>query len=632
MLIKWSSLQPFLLTCVLASDSVDPCQKLCLLDPDPICRLNESSFAIGGAICYGYFHKAGGRFCYSVSPDDLNCPRTSGHISVGDAERFLASIRRGPSPIYAASPVHDSAITLDELVTAALRSTSEEDRIRKANMVLIFVHELLAAPVVDPAGYRVIYHSHYHWFRLGGASLFPLVREVSPWSSFADRLLFKAYVELATMVSIKKDSVKKFLRISGIEYMCSHEPQKLLWLVTHDVEEWSERDLITLTRRQYLRNTRLAEYCPAIFKKDSAARSVLYLDRVHRALAVTAPSADAHRYEFISLTVNPATIVKSSFQQLVDYQPEPRTHFDVKLSPGTALGHGVVKEWFNLLSTRIGAMFFQQQIGSVFNLKPSVMRRSNWELELNAIGYLLALSFRERIPIALNLPLGYYAAILNTEVVLADIEEDDPILFQSFSKVLEWNFNNSVEFHLEVQFGEESVKLTQENKQSMIRRKLNYPPLSSAESVMLGKIREGFVSLLMADVLNRDGLVSAVVLRDVTAGQILDIEKLRETVQFDGGYSMSSDQIQWLFSMLEGFDPLQLTDFLKFITALPRVPLGGLASLEIPLTIRKTPYRYGVLPSSRTCFNLFNLPEYPTEQNLREAYLEAVAKALTMEE
>ena len=608
----------------------DPCQKLCALDPDSTCRTTLLSFSVGGGTCFGYYHKEGGRFCYSVSDDDLNCPRTGGPVLVEDAERFVAMLRRGPSPISASSPINIPDGTLSDLLKNIFSLASAEEQNHRAIAVVNHVREALSEPVFNERGVRIINHSAERWFKLGGAALYPLVREVSPWRSLAGKLIFQAYVDLVTGLSLQGKQVGRFLQISGFNWMCENQPHKLLWLVTHDVHEWSERDIITFSGKQYIRNIKLFDYCPKIFAKDSSARSLLHMDRVHRALFVS-QSNDQYSYNFLTLYVYRRTVIKSSFEQLVTSDPGPRSHLDVRFHSESGYGHGTIKDWFSLVSDRMVGMFFQiDEVSSAHYLKSTNMNRSNWNLEMVSLGNIIALSLRERVPIALNLPLTYYARILNTEVMLSDIESDDPALYESYMDILSRDLNEMP--IIEMEFGIETVGLTQENKREMIEKKLNWPPLNSYEIEMIDRIREGFTSVSMSHYINHDRMLTPSVLRDVTAGQQLSIDKLKETVQFESGYDDSSDQIIWLFKMLESFDAIQLQDFLKFITALPRVPIGGLSRLEIPLSVRKVPYVEGILPSARTCFNEFRLPEYPSEEELREAYLEAVAQALTIED
>jgi len=64
--------------------------------------------------------------------------------------------------------------------------------------------------------------------------------------------------------------------------------------------------------------------------------------------------------------------------------------------------------------------------------------------------------------------------------------------------------------------------------------------------------------------------------------------------------------------------------FLDFVTACPRLPPGGLASLGIEVAPASG---RSLFPRSRTCANLLWLPSYTSREELREGLLTALANA-----
>ena len=65
--------------------------------------------------------------------------------------------------------------------------------------------------------------------------------------------------------------------------------------------------------------------------------------------------------------------------------------------------------------------------------------------------------------------------------------------------------------------------------------------------------------------------------------------------------------------------------FLTFTTGSDRAPIGGLSNLR--LVIMKHGEDDDQLPQSRTCFNVFLLPPYSTEEKLRGRLLVAIQNA-----
>lgn len=64
--------------------------------------------------------------------------------------------------------------------------------------------------------------------------------------------------------------------------------------------------------------------------------------------------------------------------------------------------------------------------------------------------------------------------------------------------------------------------------------------------------------------------------------------------------------------------------FLDFVTACPRLPPGGLASLNIEIAPESGKSLY---PRSRTCTNLMWLPQYSTKEELRDKLHTALANS-----
>ena len=71
--------------------------------------------------------------------------------------------------------------------------------------------------------------------------------------------------------------------------------------------------------------------------------------------------------------------------------------------------------------------------------------------------------------------------------------------------------------------------------------------------------------------------------------------------------------------------PLPLSQaFIQFVTGCSSLPPGGLANLHPRLTVvRKDAQSVHVYPSVNTCVHYLKLPEYPSEEVLKERLLDA---------
>jgi len=108
-----------------------------------------------------------------------------------------------------------------------------------------------------------------------------------------------------------------------------------------------------------------------------------------------------------------------------------------------------------------------------------------------------------------------------------------------------------------------------------------------------------------------------------------DRDAVIEHLKFDHGYTRSSRAVGFLLGILCELEDSDLSQFLKFVTGSPRLPVGGLASLSPRLTIVLKRPENGVspdayLPSVMTCANYLKLPDYSSKAVMRERLLTAI--------
>ncbi|KAE8702083.1 E3 ubiquitin-protein ligase UPL4 [Hibiscus syriacus] len=102
--------------------------------------------------------------------------------------------------------------------------------------------------------------------------------------------------------------------------------------------------------------------------------------------------------------------------------------------------------------------------------------------------------------------------------------------------------------------------------------------------------------------------------------------ELLEHIKFDHGYTASSPPIINLLEIIQDFEYAQRQAFLQFVTGAPRLPPGGLASLNPKLTIvRKHSSNCAdtELPGAMTCANYLKLPP---KEKMKEKLLYAITE------
>jgi len=104
----------------------------------------------------------------------------------------------------------------------------------------------------------------------------------------------------------------------------------------------------------------------------------------------------------------------------------------------------------------------------------------------------------------------------------------------------------------------------------------------------------------------------------------IDLDDLRANTEYQG-YKPTDVQISWLWSVLRGFNKEEKALFLQFVTGTSKVPLDGFAALQGSEGVRKfnihKAFGAHLLPTAHTCFNQLDLPEYGSEEELKEKLL-----------
>ena len=107
----------------------------------------------------------------------------------------------------------------------------------------------------------------------------------------------------------------------------------------------------------------------------------------------------------------------------------------------------------------------------------------------------------------------------------------------------------------------------------------------------------------------------------------IDFEDLRQNTIYHG-YKSNDLVIQYFWNTLSTFSKHDKSLFLQYVTGSSQVPLDGFKSLHGNggpklFNIHKA-YKKSLLPTSHTCFNQLDLPEYDTEDELRDKLLIAI--------
>jgi len=107
------------------------------------------------------------------------------------------------------------------------------------------------------------------------------------------------------------------------------------------------------------------------------------------------------------------------------------------------------------------------------------------------------------------------------------------------------------------------------------------------------------------------------------------IETLPAAINANHGYTKESEAITRLINILVGFNDIEKRAFLQFLTGAPKLPIGGFKALRPAFTVVRKQADIGLkdddyLPSVMTCANYLKLPNYSSEEVMKEKLLQAI--------
>jgi len=111
----------------------------------------------------------------------------------------------------------------------------------------------------------------------------------------------------------------------------------------------------------------------------------------------------------------------------------------------------------------------------------------------------------------------------------------------------------------------------------------------------------------------------------------IDIDDLRANTDYHG-YKATDQEITFFWSVMKSLSKEEKALFLQFVTGTSKVPLDGFKALQGSEGIRRFNIHkaYGTvnLPSAHTCFNQLDLPEYSSEEIMREKLLLSIKEGI----
>lgn len=172
-----------------------------------------------------------------------------------------------------------------------------------------------------------------------------------------------------------------------------------------------------------------------------------------------------------------------------------------------------------------------------------------------------------------------------------------------------------------------NIQVTEDNKHEYVRLIIEFRLLNSVQEQMESFL-QGFHDIVPAELVS---IFNEQELELLISGlPDIDVDDWRNNTEYHN-YSASSPQVQWFWRAVRSFDKEERAKLLQFATGTSKVPLNGFKELEgmngfSKFNIHRDYGNKDRLPSSHTCFNQIDLPEYETYEQLRKALHTAITQ------
>ncbi|KAF2847186.1 hypothetical protein T440DRAFT_214556 [Plenodomus tracheiphilus IPT5] len=348
----------------------------------------------------------------------------------------------------------------------------------------------------------------------------------------------------------------------------------------------------------------------------------------------------------LQLSVRRDQVFLDSFKSLYFKSPDEMKYGKLSIrfhgEEGVDAG-GVTREWFQVISRQMfnaDYALFVPVASDRTTFHPNRLSSINPEhlMFFKFIGRIIGKALYEGRVLDCHFSRAVYKQIMGKQVNLKDMETLD----LEYYKSLEWMLHNDITdiitetFSVEVEaFGEmqvvdliengRNIPVTEDNKQEYIRL-ITEHRLTGAVQEQLEHFLKGFHDIVPAELVS---IFSEQELELLISGlPDINVDDWKNNTEYHN-YTAASPQIQWFWRAIRTFEKEEQAKLLQFITGTSKVPLNGFKELEgmngfSKFNIHRDYGSKDRLPSSHTCFNQLDLPEYESYEDLRKALYTAM--------
>ena len=295
----------------------------------------------------------------------------------------------------------------------------------------------------------------------------------------------------------------------------------------------------------------------------------------------------------------------------------------VKFAGGLGYCAGDMNRWMGevtrqLFSPESGFFVESDSAASYLKINPTghTLPRAN-EI-YRVVGRFLAFSLMRNRPLGVNLPVMFYAKLMDQQLSLHELSDEEPHLVESLRLLSLLPEELLGQFPMSID-GVDVVP-TMENREELVQQKIN-SLISSDVVPMFDLIKQGFNEVLPTDrvrALFRASELKALIVGDAEPN-------INDLLTYANITFSNQEQHDWFLSIASGLTEEQVRNLLLFITDLPRVPVGGFAYLEPRITIQQEGSSSpGELLRANVDRHYISIPEYTSQDEMRDALMRAI--------
>eukprot|EP00599_Poterioochromonas_sp_BG-1_P017458 CAMPEP_0173167414 /NCGR_PEP_ID=MMETSP1105-20130129/22646_1 /TAXON_ID=2985 /ORGANISM="Ochromonas sp., Strain BG-1" /LENGTH=3503 /DNA_ID=CAMNT_0014088945 /DNA_START=675 /DNA_END=11186 /DNA_ORIENTATION=+ len=304
---------------------------------------------------------------------------------------------------------------------------------------------------------------------------------------------------------------------------------------------------------------------------------------------------------------------------------------------------GLTREWFTVLAREIFnpnyALFSSTGDGVTFQPNAHSYINPDHLSYFKFVGRVIGKAICDGHLLDVHFTRSFYKHILGLSVNVNDLEPIEPDYYKSLIQILETPLDYlglELAFSAETnEFGKisivdlipggQEIPVTEDNKHEYVRL-IAYHRMTSAIKKQIDAFLEGFHDLVPPELIS---IFDANELELLISGlPDIDVDDLRANTDYHG-YQPNDPSIGHFWSIIKSLSQEDKAQFIQFVTGSSKVPLEGFKALQGAdgikrFNIHKSFGSDQTLPTAHTCFNQLDLPEYSSEEVMRDKLLLAI--------